>query len=128
MVSGRTRPGHRREAGMVTAETAVVLPVLLLVLAGAVAAITVVGGQLRCVDAAREGARAAARGEAVAEIDALVARTAPDGANATVSESTEDVTVTVSVAIAPVGVLPLRSTVSATAVARLEPGPATGPG
>jgi Flp pilus assembly protein TadG len=113
---------------MVTAETAVVLPVLLLVLAGAVAAITVVGGQLRCVDAAREGARAAARGESVAEIDALVARTAPDGATATVSESTEDVTVTVSVAIAPVGVLPLRSTVSATAVARREPGPATGPG
>ena len=43
------------EAGMVTAETAVVLPVLLLVLAGAVAAVTVVGAQLRCVDAAREG-------------------------------------------------------------------------
>ena len=48
---------------MVTAETAVVLPVLLLVLAGAVAAVVVVGAQLRCVDAAREGARAAARGE-----------------------------------------------------------------
>ena len=46
---------------MVTAETAVVLPVLLVVLAGAVAAVTVVGAQLRCVDAAREGARAAAR-------------------------------------------------------------------
>ena len=52
-----------REAGMVTAETAVVLPVLLLVLVCAVAAVTVVGAQLRCVDAAREGARAAARGE-----------------------------------------------------------------
>ena len=42
---------------MVTAETAVVLPVLLLVLAGAVAVVVVVGAQLRCVDAAREGAR-----------------------------------------------------------------------
>ena len=39
---------------MVTAETAVVLPVLLLVLAGAVAVVVVVGAQLRCVDAARE--------------------------------------------------------------------------
>ena len=58
---------------MVTAETAVVLPVLLLVLAGAVAAVTVVGAQLRCVDAAREGARAAARGEDVATVRALVA-------------------------------------------------------
>ena len=47
---------------MVTAETAVVLPVLLFVLAGAVAAVVVVGAQLRCVDAAREGARAASRG------------------------------------------------------------------
>ena len=54
---------------MVTAETAVVLPVLLLVLLCAVAAVTVVGAQLRCVDAAREGARAAARGET----DAVVA-------------------------------------------------------
>ena len=38
---------------MVTAETAVVLPVLFLVLAGVVAAVIVVGAQLRCVDAAR---------------------------------------------------------------------------
>ena len=39
----RRRGSVRGEAGMVTAETAVVLPVLLLVLAGAVAAVTVVG-------------------------------------------------------------------------------------
>ncbi len=42
---------------MVTAETAVVLPVLLLVLAAVVGAVVVVGAHLRCVDAAREGAR-----------------------------------------------------------------------
>ena len=64
---------------MVTAETAVVLPVLLLVLAGAVAAVVVVGAQLRCVDAAREGARAAARGEAAGGRPELVRRAAPDG-------------------------------------------------
>src|SRR5688500_20233283 len=68
MVRSSTGRWWRRDAGMVTAETAVVLPVLLLVLAGAVAAVTVVGAQLRCVDAAREGARAAARGESVAEV------------------------------------------------------------
>src|SRR3954463_8155197 len=106
MVSGRTRPGHRREAGMVTAETAVVLPVLLLVLVGAVAAVTAVGGQLRCVDAAREGARAAARGEPVAVVEALVARAAPDGATTRVSEGADDVAVTVTVALAPVGAVP----------------------
>ena len=57
---------------MVTAETAVVLPVLLLVLAGAVAAMIVVGAQLRCVDAAREGARAAARGDPIGAVEAVV--------------------------------------------------------
>src|SRR5687768_15271391 len=92
----RTGPWWRREAGMVTAETAVVLPVLLLVLAGAVAAVTVVGAQLRCVDAAREGARAAARGEDVATVRALTFRAAPDGVTVSVARDGEDVLVGVS--------------------------------
>ena len=75
----------RDERGMVTAETAVVLPVLLLVLAGAVAAVTVVGAQMRCVDAAREAARAAARGEPVDVVHAIAARTAPSGAGAVIT-------------------------------------------
>jgi Flp pilus assembly protein TadG len=107
---------------MVTAETAVVLPVLLLVLVGAVAAVTVVGAQLRCVDAAREGARAASRGEDVATVTALVHRAAPDGAHTTLTDGGEDVRVTVSAEIAPLGPIPLRVTVSAEAVARREPG------
>ena len=88
---------------MVTAETAVVLPVLLLVLAGAVAAVTVVGAQLRCVDAAREGARAAARGESVAVVTGLAGRAAPEGAVTTVSPDAEEVRVTVSARITPLG-------------------------
>ena len=107
---------------MVTAETAVVLPVLLLVLAGAVAAVIVVGGQLRCVDAAREAARAAARGEAAAVVADLAARAAPDGAVTTVSAGGDTVRVTVSARIAPLGPVPLRITVSADAVALREPG------
>jgi Flp pilus assembly protein TadG len=107
---------------MVTAETAVVLPVLLLVLAASVAAVTVVGAQLRCVDAAREGARAAARGEPVAVVEALVARAGPDGAVAAVAVGAEEVRVTVSADIAPLGPVPLRITVSAAAVALREPG------
>ena len=106
---------------MVTAETAVVLPVLLLVLAGAVAAVTVVGAQLRCVDAAREGARAAARGDDAANISAVTARAAPDGATTAVSGTDDEVTVTVSARIAPLGPVPLRVAVSATAVALREP-------
>ncbi len=107
---------------MVTAETAVVLPVLLLVLVCAVAAVTVVGAQLRCVDAAREGARAAARGEADAVVAELAERVAPAGAVTAVRSAGDRVRVTVSVEISPLGPVPLRTRVSAEAVAVLEPG------
>ena len=109
------------ERGMVTAETAVVLPVLLFVLAGAVAAVTVVGAQLRCVDAAREGARAAARGEDVATVRALVLRAAPDGVTVSVTGTGDDVRVEVTGRIAPLGAIPLDVGVSAEATARREP-------
>lgn len=107
---------------MVTAETAVVLPVLLLVLAAAVAGVTVVGAQLRCVDAAREGARAAARGEVTAA--ELAGRAAPDGAVIGVTVAGDEVRVTVSAEVRPLGPLPLRVPVTAEAVALLEPGAA----
>ena len=106
---------------MVTAETAVVLPVLLLLLAGVVAAVVVVGAQMRCVDAAREGARAAARGEEAAVVTGLVRRIAPDGARTAVVTEGEEVRVTVSARIAPLGPVPLDVTVSAEAVALREP-------
>ncbi|SFK89133.1 TadE-like protein [Geodermatophilus ruber] len=107
---------------MVTAETAVVLPVLLLVLAGAVATVTIVGAQLRCVDAAREGARAAARGENATVVVDVASRAAPDGARTTVAADGSAVTVTVAADVAPLGPVPLRVRVSATAVAQREPG------
>jgi Flp pilus assembly protein TadG len=110
---------------MVTAETAVVLPVLLFVLAAAVAAVTLLGAQLQCVDAAREGARAAARGEPDAAVGRLVTRLTPDGATARVSGDGNEVRVTVTVRIAPLGPLPLAVTLSGAAVAVREPG---GPG
>jgi Flp pilus assembly protein TadG len=109
---------------MVTAETALVLPVLLLVLAGAVAVLTVVGAQLRCVDAAREGARAAARGEPASAVTRLVTGAAPDGARATVSVDGEEVVVSVAAEVAPLGPVPLRVRVAAEATSRLEPGAA----
>ena len=106
---------------MVTAETAVVLPVLLLVLAGVVAAVVVVGAQLRCVDAAREGARAAARGEQAGVVTDLVRRAAPDGAVPALAVDGEEVRVTVTARIAPLGPVPLHVTVTAEAVALREP-------
>ena len=107
---------------MVTAETAVVLPVLLIVLAGAVAAVTVVGAQLRCVDAAREGARAAARGESAAVVASLAAEAAPDDATVEMGGTEDAVRVIVSADIAPLGPVPLQVRVSARAVAQREPG------
>jgi Flp pilus assembly protein TadG len=112
----------RGEAGMVTAETAVVLPVLLFVLAAAVAVVTLLGAQLRCVDAAREGARAAARGEPDATVSRIVDRLAPDGAVTRVVGHEDEVRVTVTVRVAPVGPLPFAVPLSGTAVAVREPG------
>jgi len=113
---------------MVTAETAVVLPVLLLVLAGAVAAVVVVGAQLRCVDAAREGVRAAARGEPPAAVTEIVRRAAPAGATVSVTRTGDEVRVAVAVDVSPLGPVPLRIRVAAEAVARLEPGAEGGAG
>lgn len=106
---------------MVTAETAVVLPVLLLVLAAAVSALVVVGAQLRCVDAAGEGARAAARGEPEAVVFAIVRRGAPDGVSVATGRDGDDVTVRVTAPVRPLGPLPLRLHVSATASGQVEP-------
>ena len=112
---------------MVTAETAVVLPVLLLVLAGAVAAIIAVGAQLRCIDAAREGARSAARGDPTATVTAVVSRVAPAGAVIGVRGGGDQIEVTVSVQVRPLGALPISVRVSASATARREPGGAAPP-
>src|SRR5690349_23426858 len=110
---------------MVTAETAVVLPVLLLVLAGAVACLVVVGGQLRCIDAAREGVRAAARGEPSDVARSLAVRAAPPGAAAALSGSGSAVTVTVTARVRPLGVLPLSVRLSSSATALREPSAGT---
>nr|WP_179722623.1 TadE family type IV pilus minor pilin [Petropleomorpha daqingensis] len=107
---------------MVTAEAAIVLPVLLLVLAGAVAAVTVVGAQMRCVDAAREGVRAAARGEDLQAVHAIVSRSAPGGAGMALAYDGDQVEVMVTTRVAPLGPIPLRIRVRATAVAQREPG------
>ncbi len=67
------RLGH--EQGSVTAETAVALPAVVLVLAALLWGLVVGASQLRCVEASRAGARAAARGDGDAGVVAA-ARTA----------------------------------------------------
>lgn len=109
--------GPDRDAGSVTAETAVVLPSLLVVLAGCLAAITAVSAELHCTDAAGLAARAAARGDSDAAVFAAVRATAPD-AVVTVrrGDGLVRVQVTLQVGLLPgAPVDPLR--VNATAVA-----------
>ena len=81
---------------MVTAEIAVALPALVLVLALALGAVAVVTDHMRCVDAARVGARLLARGEDLARVRSEVARQAPGGADIRFEVGTDSITVAVS--------------------------------
>ncbi|WGY02387.1 TadE family type IV pilus minor pilin [Nocardioides sp. QY071] len=86
----RTRAGER---GVVTAELALALPVLLAVTAGLVWLLAVAVAQVRTVDAAREVARALARGDDAGEAVALGEQVAPDGVRLSVSRSGDRVVV-----------------------------------
>jgi len=87
-----------RDAGMVTAETAVVLPALVLVFATLIGVLSAETAQIRCVDAAGLGARAAATGQSLDAVTAGVRRTLP-GANVSMTTSGGLVTVNVSAAV-----------------------------
>ncbi|MHA6762163.1 TadE family type IV pilus minor pilin [Streptacidiphilus sp. PAMC 29251] len=116
--------GAGADRGYVTAETAVVLPVLVLLIGVLVWGVLVGAAQVRCVDAAREGARAAARGDPQGQVLDVVRRDAPQGAAVELSESGGTVVVRVSAqSRAPGGLGGLLSLpVGATAVAAREPG------
>jgi hypothetical protein len=90
--------------------------------------LTAVGGvttKLQCVDAAREAALAAARGEPGTEAGR---RSAPSGATVTVTIAGERVVATVGAPVRALGGSLPRLTVEATAVAAVEPGaPAPAP-
>jgi Flp pilus assembly protein TadG len=89
----RQSAGVRRvDGGMVTVELAACLPVLVLLLAVALSAVGVVGAQVRVQDAAREAARAAARGDSAHALD--LARVAAPGASVVVRSQDGDVVVT----------------------------------
>ncbi|MGA8980933.1 MAG: TadE family type IV pilus minor pilin [Pedococcus sp.] len=86
---------------MVTAELAVALPALVLVLVVALSAVTTVLDQVRCVDAARATARALARGEASGAAVGEGQRLGPPGAVFAVASSAGSVEVTVTSRAAP---------------------------
>ncbi|MGW0659215.1 TadE family type IV pilus minor pilin [Streptodolium elevatio] len=65
------------DGGYVTAESAMALPAIALVLLALTTVVGAVALQIRCVDAAQAGARALARGEAPADALAVVHELAP---------------------------------------------------
>jgi hypothetical protein len=122
-----TRPfPAARDGGYATAETAVVLPALVLLAAALWWGVLAADAQIRCVDAAREAARAAARGDPRAQAVAVARRVAPRGAEVLLAEEGGTVRVVVSAATVGPGALrgALSLKVSATAVAELEEGAA----
>lgn len=114
---------RQRDRGMATAEIAVALPALVLVTVLALWAVAVASTHMSCVDAARAGARAAARGESLDAVRALVARSAPRGAMVTVRRDADSVQVAVSTAVRPPALTGLPALdVQARAEAETEPG------
>jgi hypothetical protein len=88
--------GPAPDAGMVTAELAVGLPAVVLVLGAALGAIGTVTMQLRCADAAEVAARLAARGEPAVVVVAAARAAAPAGADIRIEPAGRTVTVVVS--------------------------------
>jgi hypothetical protein len=86
---------RERDRGFVTAESAVVLPVLVIVAMALVGALLAVIAQIQCVDAARAGARAAARQDPADAVVEVAREAAPRGAKVTLSREGELVRVAV---------------------------------
>jgi hypothetical protein len=117
------------EAGMVTAETAVVLPIIaafaLILLWLISAAIT----EIRLVDAARDAARALARGEDEAAVRTQLAETGPAGSQLVVVRDGGDVSAEVSVSadapgwlLVPLPAIPLHASATTLAEVGVERG------
>src|SRR5262249_47492874 len=120
----RRQPGRScgSDRGAVTAEFAVALPAVVLAFSAAVWGGGVATAGMRCVAAARGGARAAARGEPAAAVQALARAAAPRSAEIRLSRQGGLVTVQVRARVAAPAVLGRLAglTVSGRAVAAAE--------
>ena len=110
---------EHRDRGAVTVEAALALCTLAVFLAMAVGAIAAAGASIRCVDAARELARLAARGEAERG-RTVAAQLAPAGARLDLRADGDLVVAEVSAEL----LRPLPVRIGGHAVAALEPGAA----
>ncbi|MFJ4772387.1 TadE family type IV pilus minor pilin [Streptomyces uncialis] len=113
--------GYRGDRGFVTAEAAVALPVLAVFAMALVWALLAAAAQIQCVDAARIGARAAAREDPEAAVVAAARRAAPAGARVSVRGDGDLVRVRVSAPAPGPDALPLWLRHTAVALAE-DPG------
>lgn len=120
-VGGRQAPPTDR--GSATAELAVSMPVLLVLLFAGLTAVGAATTRLQCVDAAREAALAAARGEPGGEAAAPLT---PDDARVSITVDDEAATAHVSAPVPVVGQYLTGWTVTARSVAAVEPGGTAG--
>ncbi|WP_046777866.1 TadE family type IV pilus minor pilin [Streptomyces yangpuensis] len=112
-----------RDRGYVTAEAALVIPALVLFAASLVWALMAAAGQIRCVDAARAGARAASRSEPAEVAVAAAREAAPPGARVELERVGDLWRVRVAApAPGPAGI-PLRLGAQAVALAEDSVGP-----
>lgn len=93
----------RGDRGTVTAEVAITLPAVVLVLVAGLAVCVAAVGQLRCADAARAAARAAAVGQDLASVRATAVALAGEGAAVVVSREGEWTVVRVQRRLSPPG-------------------------
>lgn len=110
-VRGTRRASDSR--GYVTAETAVVIPLLVGLAGLLVWGLTAAAAQVRCVDAARAGAREAARSEPAGDVMAAARAAAPSGARVSVWHDGDLVRVRVTV---PAPRFPITLTAEAAAL------------
>ncbi|MFD0001234.1 TadE family type IV pilus minor pilin [Streptomyces sp. NPDC127178] len=129
--TGRSRQGPGRLAvrgsdrGFVTAESAVVLPVLVMFAMALVWGLLVVAAQIQCVDAARTGARAAARQDPADAVIEVTREAAPRGATVTVGRKGDEVRVVVVVKPPVLGGIPFEVREEAVASAEDKVGAGT---
>lgn len=114
----RRLPG--RDRGSFTAELAVGLPALMVLLFAALTSVAAVTTKGQCVAAAREGALAASRGESA---EPAAARVAPPGSDITTETDADTVTVTIRAEIEVLGGGLPAITIRSTAIAAREPQP-----
>jgi hypothetical protein len=116
------------DRGFVTAEAAVVLSVLVAFTMALVWGLLVVAAQIQCVDAARTGARAAARQDPAATVVTVTREAAPRGARVTVGREGDEVRVTVVARPPLLGGLPFEVREEAVALAEETVGAMSGEG